>query len=80
VNAARKSKAHLSEAKPYATESPREVDQQAVTEIDCVERLTPRFEVELPKGVECCCLFDGSIVKTLYLSPRRGRRGTQSRM
>jgi hypothetical protein len=61
-------------AKPDRTASNSEVDQD-----DCAERLTPRFEIELPKGVECCCLFDGSIVKTVYLSPRRGPHARLSR-
>ena len=42
------------------------------------ESQTRRFEVKLPKVLECC-LFDGSMVKAVYLSPRRDQRGTPSR-
>jgi hypothetical protein len=47
-------------------------------DLDCAEVSTPlRFEIELPKGSSCCCMFDGSIVQTVYLSPTPPRNRRQ---
>src|SRR5436189_2887096 len=78
MNAVRRGKTNFSETQPDTTMLTPELNLQLETEIDCVEDSTPRFEIELPKGIECCCLFDGSIVRTLYLSPLRAGSGTLS--
>jgi hypothetical protein len=78
MNAARRGKTNFAGAKQHSSMLDPELNLK-LTKIDFVESLTPRFKIELPKGIECCCLFDGSIVRTVYLSPRQAGRRTLSR-
>jgi hypothetical protein len=80
MNAVRRGKTNFSGTHPDTTTLTPELNLHLDTEIDCVKDSTPRFEIELPKGIECCCLFDGSMVRTLYLSPRQAGSGTLSRI
>jgi hypothetical protein len=79
LNAVQRGKTKFSGTQPDTAMLTPELNLQLETKIDCGDDSTPRFEIELPKGIECCCLFDGSIVKTVYLSPRQAGRGTLSR-
>src|SRR5213075_1554753 len=78
MNTARKGKTNFAGAKQDSSMLNPELNLKP-TEIDFVESWTPRFKIELPKGVECCCLFDGSTVRTVYISPRQARRRMLSR-